>query len=168
MPITLTCACGRSLRIKDEFAGRKVRCPECQVVLTVPIQEELLADEDAADLLLDGTPPPEPQRRESSRELDVPVEDRQVYRAGATPMGAAKPPQPARKKEKPSRRAPRVAFEEGWFGSLNAGIVGGILMMLIAIIWFVVGLAGGVIFFYPPVLLVIGLFAMIKGFISRG
>ncbi|MBN2418964.1 MAG: hypothetical protein JXL81_06235 [Deltaproteobacteria bacterium] len=30
------------------------------------------------------------------------------------------------------------------------GIVGGIAMMSIAVIWFVVGYAAGIIFFYPP------------------
>ena len=35
MPITVFCKCGHSLRIKDEFHGRKVRCPECAEVLVV-------------------------------------------------------------------------------------------------------------------------------------
>ena len=57
-----------------------------------------------------------------------------------------------------------MAFEEGWFGSLNAGSVGGLLMMIIAAVWFVLGLQAGYIFFYPPVLFVIGGIAAIKGF----
>jgi hypothetical protein len=36
MPISLNCDCGRALRVKDELAGRRVRCPVCQAVLTVP------------------------------------------------------------------------------------------------------------------------------------
>ena len=37
MPITLTCGdCGQSFRLKDEMAGRKVRCPECESVQVVP------------------------------------------------------------------------------------------------------------------------------------
>jgi hypothetical protein len=37
MPITLTCSgCGRSFNLRDEMAGRKVRCPECQSVQVVP------------------------------------------------------------------------------------------------------------------------------------
>jgi hypothetical protein len=56
-----------------------------------------------------------------------------------------------------------IVFEEGWFGSLNAGVIGGVLMMLIAVAWFVAGLAAGRIFFYPPILLVIGVVAVIKG-----
>jgi predicted lipid-binding transport protein (Tim44 family) len=65
-------------------------------------------------------------------------------------------------------RAPRVAFEEGWFGSLNAGVVGGALMMLIAVVWFVGGLFAGILFFYPPILFVIGIIAMVKGMFGGG
>jgi uncharacterized protein YxjI len=40
MPITLTCSrCRRTFRLKDEFAGRKVRCPECEAVQVVPESE---------------------------------------------------------------------------------------------------------------------------------
>jgi hypothetical protein len=34
-------------------------------------------------------------------------------------------------------------LEEGWFGSTNGGVVGGILMIVITIVWFVGGLYGG-------------------------
>ena len=37
MPIALTCSgCGRSYPLKDELAGRKVRCPGCATVQVVP------------------------------------------------------------------------------------------------------------------------------------
>jgi DNA-directed RNA polymerase subunit RPC12/RpoP len=37
MAITLTCTgCGKSYQLKDEMAGRKVRCPGCQSVQMVP------------------------------------------------------------------------------------------------------------------------------------
>lgn len=37
MPITLTCTgCGSSYQLKDEFAGRKLRCPGCESVQTAP------------------------------------------------------------------------------------------------------------------------------------
>jgi len=47
-------------------------------------------------------------------------------------------------------------------------IGGGVLMMLGAIVWFVVGLMGGVIFFYPPILLIIGLVSLIGGIAKLG
>ena len=60
-------------------------------------------------------------------------------------------------------RGPAIAFEEGWFGSTNAGIAGGVFMILIAVVWLVVGLAFNRLFFYPLILFVIGVIAIIKG-----
>jgi len=37
MPITMTCTgCQKSFRLRDEMAGRKVRCPECEAIQVVP------------------------------------------------------------------------------------------------------------------------------------
>jgi hypothetical protein len=37
MPIHMTCTgCGKPFRLRDEMAGRKVRCPECEAILVVP------------------------------------------------------------------------------------------------------------------------------------
>ena len=35
MAIQLECACGRALRVRDEYTGRQVRCPDCGEVLVV-------------------------------------------------------------------------------------------------------------------------------------
>jgi hypothetical protein len=36
MPIPFECSCGRKMSAKEEFAGRRLRCPECQRVVTIP------------------------------------------------------------------------------------------------------------------------------------
>lgn len=36
MPIAATCACGKRLQVKDELAGKKVRCPNCKQPLKIP------------------------------------------------------------------------------------------------------------------------------------
>lgn len=46
---------------------------------------------------------------------------------------------------------------------LNGGVMGGVLAMVGAVVWFVAGLAADVIFFYPPILFIIGLVAFFKG-----
>lgn len=46
---------------------------------------------------------------------------------------------------------------------LSNGVVGGFAMMLIAVVWFVAGYSAGYIFFYPPILFVIGLVGLLKG-----
>jgi hypothetical protein len=36
MAISLTCECGKKLAVKDELAGKRVKCPGCGELLTVP------------------------------------------------------------------------------------------------------------------------------------
>lgn len=50
---------------------------------------------------------------------------------------------------------------------MKKGAAGGVLMMFIAVAWFIIGYALGYIFFYPPILFIIGLFTLLKG-ISTG
>ncbi len=47
--------------------------------------------------------------------------------------------------------------------AFNAGVFGGLAMMIIAVVWFVGGLMADILFYYPPVLFIIGLVATIKG-----
>jgi predicted lipid-binding transport protein (Tim44 family) len=88
--------------------------------------------------------------------------DRDAARSRAVARGEAEA-----RADRQARREAGVVFEEGWFGSVNSGMVGGLLMMGIAVLWFFAGLAGGVIFIYPPVLFVIGVVSLLKGLFSR-
>jgi len=36
MPITLKCGCGKYLKVRDELAGKRARCPGCGTILPVP------------------------------------------------------------------------------------------------------------------------------------
>ncbi len=59
---------------------------------------------------------------------------------------------------------------DGWAperAGLNAGVLGGITMLAIACIWFFAGYQAGTIFFYPPVLALLGIFGIVKG-LSEG
>ncbi|MFT5617355.1 MAG: hypothetical protein ACI85I_000572 [Arenicella sp.] len=40
-------------------------------------------------------------------------------------------------------------------------------MIAIAIVWFVLGYMAGYIFYYPPILFLVGVFALVKGVIER-
>ena len=46
---------------------------------------------------------------------------------------------------------------------IEKGIIGGIAMIAIALVWFFAGLQAGYIFFYPPILFLIGVYALLKG-----
>jgi DNA-directed RNA polymerase subunit RPC12/RpoP len=39
MPIQVTCACGKQYNLKEEFAGRRAKCPGCGAVIDVPRQQ---------------------------------------------------------------------------------------------------------------------------------
>jgi hypothetical protein len=44
MAISLICECGKKLAVKEELAGKKVRCPACESLLTVPaVSDEMPA-----------------------------------------------------------------------------------------------------------------------------
>jgi hypothetical protein len=47
--------------------------------------------------------------------------------------------------------------------AMKKGVLGGLILILIAVVWFFGGLAIDRIFYYPPVLLIIGIVAIIKG-----
>ena len=69
------------------------------------------------------------------------------------------------KRRKSRRRRPAAgggAFELE-MKAIDKGMLGGILLMVIAAVWFFLGLAGGYIFFYPPILFIFGLYGFFKG-----
>ncbi|MEM7475541.1 MAG: hypothetical protein AAF483_11175 [Planctomycetota bacterium] len=51
---------------------------------------------------------------------------------------------------------------------MNGSAVGGLLAMIGAVVWFVVGYMAGYIFFYPPILFIIGLVGFIRGLVGGG
>src|SRR5437899_10199533 len=61
MPIRIGCECGKNLAVKDELAGRRVRCPGCGIVLDVP---GLAEQPDEA-----GVSPPDAVRTRPTRQL---------------------------------------------------------------------------------------------------
>src|SRR6476469_2883225 len=41
MPIAITCAgCGKNLKVKDEWAGKKGKCPQCGTTFLIPAAGE--------------------------------------------------------------------------------------------------------------------------------
>jgi LSD1 subclass zinc finger protein len=46
MSVSLSCkGCKTTLKVPDQFAGKKVKCPKCNAVVTVPEEEEIVAVE---------------------------------------------------------------------------------------------------------------------------
>lgn len=43
MPIPVKCSCGKSFSLKDELAGKAVKCPACQNVIKIPVPGKVVA-----------------------------------------------------------------------------------------------------------------------------
>ena len=162
MPIQVSCNCGRSLRVKDELAGRKVRCPGCEAVLPVP-KPSVDPEEEALNLLLSEGPEDRPARSRAPDPVER-EEEEERPRARAPqmprPLTAETKPTPAPKPKKPPREREREKSRI----VINPEIITGLLMMAGAAIWFFAGLAAGYIYFYPPILFILGIGAIIRGF----
>jgi hypothetical protein len=76
---------------------------------------------------------------------------------------------PPKRLKKPRDKKPRkkrfreVSPEYSGGVVIDSSILGGLAMMIGAAVWFFVGLSQGVIFFYPPVMFVLGGIAVIRG-----
>ena len=149
MPINLTCSCGRALVLRDELGGKQIRCPECQAVLDVPKSEPLLAASEPLEVL------PVAGASSPAKPTDDPLKDLDRLRS-VGPRNRSDNPRTSVQGQKPNTG----------FGGINAGVGGGILMMIVAVVWFVVGLMNDWIFYYPPILFVLGLVAFIKGLVK--
>ena len=64
--------------------------------------------------------------------------------------------------------APAKPQKQSADGEVNGSLWGGIAMMVGAVVWFVGGLFFDIIFFYPPILFIIGLIAFVKGLVNLG
>jgi uncharacterized membrane protein len=162
MGIPVTCDCGRSLRVKDEAAGRKVRCPACGAAIAVP-QPDTNPDieDEALDLLLAAPDRPASAPQPASAAAPDEEPPRSSSKPTVPPPAPHRPsnsprPKPSARREKSEKRGLSIAAQRS--------IIVGLLMMLGAAVWFFLGLAAGRIFFYPPIMFVLGIGAVIRGF----
>ena len=135
--------CGKTLQVADEHAGKTVGCP-CGARMMAPVS--------AAVGIEDGI-----GSRQRGEESDAYQESYQPPAGSDASVGEAL----GEINQHQQYEQPQEV--EGKSGS----VITGVLMMVGAIIWFVVGWAGGVIFFYPPILFIFGLITFFKGLASR-
>ncbi|MBP3957496.1 hypothetical protein J8F10_19790 [Gemmata sp. G18] len=169
MPITFDCACGKVLRVADEHAGRRVKCPVCDAVCTAPEAEpQFEIVEDPAE-----PPAPAPKARPVARPVASRIEDDEDDRRGYS-VAKSRRDEDDEEEERPQKK--RKKFKRGSSNRppqhdnfrierrvATGGVAGGLLAMLIAVVWFIAGLMNDWIFFYPPILFILGLVAFIKG-----
>ena len=162
MPIAVSCGCGRSLRVKDEFGGRRVRCPGCGTAISVPKPETGPDVEDEALSVLLTEPDRETSERKAAHPSPPPEDS---PRPAPKPAPSRTPPAKVGGSARPVR-VPQRDKSEGRrsFIAVHPSIILGIFMMVGAVAWLVVGLAFGVLFIYPFILFILGVGAIIRGF----
>jgi hypothetical protein len=75
MPIQIDCKCGRRLKVADEHAGKRVRCPACKTTLAVPEEEPIecdVLDEPEEGIQEEPRRPPAKAKRREEDEPEVP------------------------------------------------------------------------------------------------
>jgi hypothetical protein len=157
MPITISCVCGKTLQVKDEFASRRIRCPVCGQVAEAPAAEPVF------EVVDDATAPgasSSPITRVRARPVDSPTDrnsrgskksDRDEAKGYAlADVGSAKPrrkPQRDDDEDDRPRRRPRrrrsVRSSGGGDGLKRVGyLLGGFAMVGLGIALVVLGWNG--------------------------
>lgn len=168
MPIETVCVCGKKLRANDELAGRKVKCPGCGQGVALPAPNDAIV---AAPPPLPKPPPlpPPPVAPIQAQLLDEPEladDEDEDDRDDDRPRRKKK----KKKKghvalfDKPSNQHGRGG--DVWFESTNAGLIGGIVMVVVGVLIFVGLLLVGWIWPYPLIISVIGFIAIIKALVD--
>ena len=133
--IHMSCpTCRRSLTYPAGMKGDNRTCPTCGTPVTVDPAQTVAA------------PPPQPGAADAS--------------LAAMRAEAGVPEGPLGEPAKGNGFFDRGVGFEIW--CLDRGILGGAALILAAIVWFVIGWWGGYIYFYPPVLAVLGIVAILK------
>lgn len=72
MSIRFQCACGQTLEVAEQFAGKQARCPKCAALLRIPLQTVAIQQELPAVPRRRSAPPPLPEEVVSgeTEELD--------------------------------------------------------------------------------------------------
>ena len=187
MPIEFSCECGKAFKVADEYAGKRSKCTACGKPVVVPAPAPLPAPaveesaEDAALRALSEGDDPDPAPRTSSSYAgadDAPrrpapppprSEDAGSHAARALAgFSTSKPSEPKEKakKAKPVRSSYDAPPERGWSPNwLKVG--GGALGVLIGGGLLLGGLAAGRFFIWSPIILIVGIFGIINGLLSR-
>jgi hypothetical protein len=174
--------CGKSLMVPVAAIGKQGRCPACthqfRIEAPLPAAEALpVLDADPIEDDLPQLAPlaSDPYALGAASGQTLPSMAPASYAASPfapggplaatqqAPAAALNPYLAAPAAEKANKYNHGFGLEQkAW----DMGMLGGVLMMVIAVVWFVVGLMFDYIFFYPPILFIIGVAALIRGFIK--
>ncbi len=163
--IVFSCVeCGQSLQALESNAGKKARC-KCGAVSPIPLASSMgsNAPSDSA-----WAPPASP----AYATADGNPVDYQAERFPASSaakfdeMDLPATPVPSSAAYGAPAAAP-VAAAPATTGPDLTAVLWGVGLMILSVVWFFGALAAGRIFFYPPILFIIGLFKVITGLFRK-
>ena len=160
--IEIVCtSCQRRLSVPGSAAGKKVKCP-CGTATAVTragaAPPAPMPANDPFGMPADNDPFAAPPGEFGENPYAASSEGGYGIASAPAYMSAPKPRKKAKRKKK--TLAPSGA-------GLDMGqVLSGVGMMVGAVVWLVVGLMCGRFFIYPPILFIMGLGTMIKGFMS--
>lgn len=153
MPITFNCPCGKALRIADENAGKRVKCPACQAVGTAP------AAAPKFELVEDDEPPARPapakpksvakaaveedagftveddeDEKPKSKKKPVPVKSSRRDEDDEDDDRPKKKKKPRRDDEDEDERPRRRKSADPDTGKKIAHVVGGLIVLLVGVV----------------------------------
>lgn len=187
------CVCGRTLRVEKQSSQRRAKCPcgspfevpaKTTIVPALPVPARVLTAipvTTASPVFVNNPKPiPVPSAGTSwSDDIPAPLQVSQVSgvanyhppmsssdsrNAYATSSASIANDYLANAERE--RRNSNRSQEHDFSGFFNSTVLGGLIGMFIAVIWFTVGLACGIIFFYPPVMFFFSLIAFAKGLLD--
>jgi hypothetical protein len=183
MPIEFACGCGKSLKVADEHAGKRTKCPACAnpIVVPSPSVAEVSAEDEAFRALNDESEPVAPSNHRSWHQAEEyarppsrgpappPAKpDAGSYAARALARAGDEVKKPS--SEKPKKKSwpvdPYAPREQKWHVDWGK-VIGGIVGVLIGGALLFGGLAAGRFFIWSPIILIGGIIAIIGGFLSR-
>lgn len=183
MPIAFGCPCGRRFEVGEHLVGVKTSCPSCGSSVIVPAESsvpperpppvtpEPPASELVEELVALSASPAPPAvggrwgktQTEAAAPREVPVV--------ATPVSSWEEARQRVIQESEAKDAARELARESRRQSsgvkFGPAAWQGAGMMAFAAVWFFTALAAGWIFFYPPILFVIGTARLFSGMMSN-
>ena len=140
MPITLNCPCGKTLRVADEHAGKRVKCPICHAVIEPPEPEPVFEVVDEPATRPVAAPPAAKPRADDEDEDEggsYAMEAAEKMPDRPEPVFRSRADEDDEDDKQPRRRS--GAYEGASAGKRVAYISGGVLAIIGGIVLAVIG-----------------------------
>ncbi len=158
---TIPCSgCGSNLRLNDDLIGRRVKCPKCSTSFVVAPPQELVEEDPLFSI---GPIPTAPPVQTATAPQAPGGTGSQATGQNLPSYLQAPPPTRTSTYDTLSGKLAEKRREKTKSAAAMQHIGLGIVMMAGAALWFIVGLFNGFIFYYPPLLFIVGIITVIKG-----